>query len=209
VPATRSVAVELHEHAEAITAWRNTLPERQRKRLVHPLSVTRRWRASTAHGNGKCPQDLQRDARQARARLCAYAKALPAAQAAPLWQAALTQAAATLGSPETRPGLAVLVDEKGAPPILATRPITAILVTRQISIVAAALAIIVDRSGSGCASRSAIICASMNSPVNPSNAHRRKRATYSGVGFVKGQGHHFLLVTNETRAEPLRTAALR
>lgn len=125
--ATRSVAVELHEHAEAITAWRNTLPERQRKRLVHPLSVTRRWRASTAHGNGKCPQDLQRDARQARARLCAYAKALPAAQAAPLWQAALTQAAATLGSPETRPGLAVLVDEKGAPPILATRPITAIL----------------------------------------------------------------------------------
>jgi len=83
------------------------------------------------------------------------------------------------------------------------------LVTRQISIVAAALAIIVDRSGSGCASRSAIICASMNSPVNPSNAHRRKRATYSGVGFVKGQGHHFLLVTNETRAEPLRTAALR
>ena len=26
--ATRSVAVELHEHAEAITSWRNTLPER-------------------------------------------------------------------------------------------------------------------------------------------------------------------------------------
>jgi hypothetical protein len=53
--ATRSVAVELHEHAEAITSWRNGLPERQRKRLIHPLSVTRRWRASTAHGNGKCP----------------------------------------------------------------------------------------------------------------------------------------------------------
>ena len=53
--ATRSVAVELHENAEAITAWRDALPERQRKRLVHPLSVTRRWRASTAHGNGKCP----------------------------------------------------------------------------------------------------------------------------------------------------------
>jgi hypothetical protein len=101
------------------------------------------------------------------------------------------------------------VDEKGAPPILATRPINANLVTRRIRIVAAALAIIIVRSGSGCASRRAIICASMNSPVNPSNAHRRKRATYSGVGFVKGQGHHFLLVTNETRAEPLRTAALR
>jgi hypothetical protein len=60
--ATRSVAVELHEHAEAITAWRDTLPERQRKRLVHPLSVTRRWRASTAH-NGKSSTDLRRDAK--------------------------------------------------------------------------------------------------------------------------------------------------
>jgi hypothetical protein len=59
---TRSVAVELHDNAEAITAWRNTLPERQRKRLIHPLSVTRRWKASTAHGNGGCPADLKRDA---------------------------------------------------------------------------------------------------------------------------------------------------
>ena len=83
--ATRSVAVELHEHAEAITAWRDTLPERQRKRLVHPLSVTRRWRASTAH-NGKCPQDLRRDAKAAWARFCACAKALPADEARPLWR---------------------------------------------------------------------------------------------------------------------------
>ena len=44
--ATRSVAVELLEHAEAITSWRDGLPERQRRRLIHPLSVTRRWRAS-------------------------------------------------------------------------------------------------------------------------------------------------------------------
>ena len=35
--ATRGVAVELHEHAEAITAWRDTLPERH----------------SLTHGNGK------------------------------------------------------------------------------------------------------------------------------------------------------------
>jgi hypothetical protein len=54
---TRSVTIELAENIEAIEAWRNTLPERQRKRLVHPLSVTRRWRAATAQGNGKCPQD--------------------------------------------------------------------------------------------------------------------------------------------------------
>jgi len=44
---TRSVAIELAEHAEAITAWRNGLPERQRRRLIHPLSCVRRWRAAT------------------------------------------------------------------------------------------------------------------------------------------------------------------
>ncbi len=43
----RSVAIELHENAKAIEAWRATLPERQRKRLVHPLSNVRRWRAAT------------------------------------------------------------------------------------------------------------------------------------------------------------------
>ena len=43
-PSVRSVAIELAENAKAIIAWRDSLPERQRKRLVHPLSVTRRWR---------------------------------------------------------------------------------------------------------------------------------------------------------------------
>jgi hypothetical protein len=81
----RSVAIDLAENAEAITAWRNTLPERQRKRLVHPLSVTRRWRAST-HANGKCPTDLRRDAVAAWARFRSCLEALPADQAAPLWQ---------------------------------------------------------------------------------------------------------------------------
>jgi hypothetical protein len=84
--ATRSVAVELAENADQITAWRDTLPERKRKHLVHPLSVTRRWRASMAHGKGKCPQDLRRDAKAAWARFCACAKALPAAEARPLWR---------------------------------------------------------------------------------------------------------------------------
>jgi hypothetical protein len=41
----RSVAIELHENAKAIEAWRATLPERQRRRLVHPLSNVRRWLA--------------------------------------------------------------------------------------------------------------------------------------------------------------------
>jgi hypothetical protein len=92
---TRSVAVELHEHAEAITAWRDALPERQRKRLVHPLSVTRRWRASTAH-NGRSPTDLRRDAKAAWGRFCACARALPADQAAQLWATAQAQASEAL-----------------------------------------------------------------------------------------------------------------
>jgi hypothetical protein len=41
---TRSVAIELAENAEHIVAWRDALPAAQRRRLVHPLSVTRRWR---------------------------------------------------------------------------------------------------------------------------------------------------------------------
>ena len=83
--ATRSVAVELHEHAEAITAWRNSLPERQRRRIIHPLSVTRRWRASTAH-NGRSPTDLRRDAKAAFLRFCACVGALPVEEATPLWR---------------------------------------------------------------------------------------------------------------------------
>jgi hypothetical protein len=89
---TRSVAIELAENIEAIEAWRDTLPERQRKRLVHPLSVTRRWRASTAHGNGKCPQDLRRDAIASWRKFCASVMALPAAEAAPLWQSVAAEA---------------------------------------------------------------------------------------------------------------------
>lgn len=42
----RSVAIELHENISAIEVWRASLPERERKALVHPLSVTRRWRQS-------------------------------------------------------------------------------------------------------------------------------------------------------------------
>jgi hypothetical protein len=95
---TRSVAIELAESIEAIEQWRSTLPEKQRRRLTHPLSNVRRWRASTAHGNGRSPTDLRRDARQALARFCALTRALPADQAAPLWATAQVQAAAALGS---------------------------------------------------------------------------------------------------------------
>lgn len=55
----RSVAIELAEHADQITAWRDSLPKRQRRRLIHPLSVTRRWRAAT----GQYQAQRFRDAR--------------------------------------------------------------------------------------------------------------------------------------------------
>jgi hypothetical protein len=87
----RSVSIELHENAVAIEAWRATLPERQRKRLVHPLSNVRRWRAAT-QGNGKCPQDLKREAVAAWRRFVACISALPENEAAPLWQAMLAEA---------------------------------------------------------------------------------------------------------------------
>jgi hypothetical protein len=88
---TRSVAIELHENAAAIEAWRATLPERQRKRLVHPLSNLRRWRTSLNHGNGKCPQDLKRTAMAAWRWFVSCVRSLPADQAAPLWEIALAE----------------------------------------------------------------------------------------------------------------------
>jgi hypothetical protein len=92
----RSVAVELHENCAQIEAWRASLPERQRKRLVHPLSNVRRWRAATAHGNGKCPQDLKRDAMAAWRRFVLCVRLLPPDQAAALWQAVSAEAAARI-----------------------------------------------------------------------------------------------------------------
>jgi hypothetical protein len=86
------VAIELHENIAAITKWRDSVPERQRKRLIHPLRVTRRWRAATTH-NGKSPTDLKRDAVAAWRRFVSCVEALPPDQAAPLGREARAQAA--------------------------------------------------------------------------------------------------------------------
>jgi hypothetical protein len=90
----RSVTIELHENAKAIETWRATLPERQRRRLVHPLSNVRRWRAATGQYQAVRSRDLKWDAQSAWARFVACAKALPPDLARPLWQAAYTEAAA-------------------------------------------------------------------------------------------------------------------
>jgi hypothetical protein len=94
----RSVSIELVEHLAEIESWRATLPEKQRKRLVHPLSVTRRWRAATGHGNVRSPQDLKREAAAAWRRFVGCLERLPATESAMLWQAAQEQAAAVLSA---------------------------------------------------------------------------------------------------------------
>jgi hypothetical protein len=99
----RSVAIELHENAKAIEAWRATLPDRQRKRLIHPLSNVRRWRASLNHSCDRCPTDLKRDAIAAFRRFVSCLELLPPDQAAPFWQAAQVQAAAFLNFPIKKP----------------------------------------------------------------------------------------------------------
>ncbi len=89
----RSVAIALHENAPAIEAWRATLPEKQRKLLVHPLSNVRRWRKAT-QSNGKCPQDLKRDALAGWRRFVSCVELLPQDQSQLLWQAVCAEAAA-------------------------------------------------------------------------------------------------------------------
>jgi hypothetical protein len=93
-PSDRSHAVELHENLRAITAWRITLPERERRRLIGAQANVKRWRKETHHGNGKCPQDLKREAKAAWKRFTWCLRSLPAHEAAPLWQAALAEVAA-------------------------------------------------------------------------------------------------------------------
>jgi hypothetical protein len=95
IPApTRSVAIELAEHGEQIAAWRDGLPKHQRKRLVHPLSVTRRWRAFTLHNGGKSPGELKREAKAAWKRFVWCVRSLPVHEAEPLRQMALAEMAA-------------------------------------------------------------------------------------------------------------------
>jgi hypothetical protein len=92
---TRSVAIALAENAEAITEWRNALPERQRRRLVGPQNTVRRWRTATG-ANGKSPADFKRDAAEAAWRkFVACIEALAPDQQRQLWHE--VQARADLG----------------------------------------------------------------------------------------------------------------
>jgi hypothetical protein len=90
----RSVAIELHENAKAIEAWRATLPERQRRRLVHPLSNVRRWKAASGQYQALRSRDLKWSAEYHWQRFISCVKALPQEQSHLLWQAVAAEAAA-------------------------------------------------------------------------------------------------------------------
>jgi hypothetical protein len=85
----RSAALDLVEHLAEIEAWRLTLSEKRRRQLKHPLSNVAAWRKATAQAKST---DLHRAAALAWRRFVSCAKALPADEAALLWQAALSEA---------------------------------------------------------------------------------------------------------------------
>lgn len=89
----RSGAIELHENVHAIEQWRASLTDRERRRLTHPLSNVRRWRAATAQPKTS-PEDALKAAAAAWRRFVACVEALPADQAQPLWRAAQAETAA-------------------------------------------------------------------------------------------------------------------
>jgi hypothetical protein len=84
----RSVSIELAENLQAITEWRATLTEKQRRRLVHPLSNVRGWQRAT--GQFAKQRNIAEEAQQALRRLLSLIAHLPAAQAESLKQAART-----------------------------------------------------------------------------------------------------------------------
>jgi hypothetical protein len=100
---TRSVAITLAENAEEITAWRNALPEKQRRRLINPQSVVKRWRSATQADDPCRPRDkpaatdLKHDAIATWRRFVSSVEALPLDLAAEMWREAQAQAAEHLG----------------------------------------------------------------------------------------------------------------
>jgi hypothetical protein len=96
---SRSVAIELYENAKAIEAWRATLSDRRRRRLIHPLSNVRAWRQSGASTEAGADQsapvrDRTPDALKHWRRFRACLDALPPDQALLLWQQVAAEVAA-------------------------------------------------------------------------------------------------------------------
>jgi hypothetical protein len=93
---TRYWCLQLNDHLPAIEQWRTTLPERQRRKLINPVSVVRHWQRATGQLKSRCTDDMQRAAMIAWRRFVACVEALPPDQAAPVWRHAQAQANATM-----------------------------------------------------------------------------------------------------------------
>jgi len=72
--------------------WRTTLTEKQRRQLAGPQQNVSPLANRHAEQNGKCPQDLKREAAAAWGRFVACVSAMTSDQARLLWQAALGKA---------------------------------------------------------------------------------------------------------------------
>jgi hypothetical protein len=71
--------------------WRQSLSERERRKLINPSSVARGWHRAT-HLKSKCADDPVKAATVAWARFVACVEALPADEARPLWQSVAAKA---------------------------------------------------------------------------------------------------------------------
>jgi hypothetical protein len=94
---TRSRALELHTNRDAITAWRQTLTDRQRAHCIHAHTIVVRWRRATTPKKTR-PDDALKAAAAAWRHFCACVNRLPADRAEPLWRAVQSEAAAALGT---------------------------------------------------------------------------------------------------------------
>jgi hypothetical protein len=82
----------LHENANAIEAWRENLPDQQRRRLIGAQANVKRWRKS--HGDQSPPvHHWTRDALMHWRRFRACLEAMSPDQATMIWQAAAAEIA--------------------------------------------------------------------------------------------------------------------
>jgi hypothetical protein len=74
----RSWALALNENIDAISVWRQTLPERERKGLVNAQSIVRRWqKTNSTPSKTDCSDDVSKAAAAWRRCYCLVGKVPP------------------------------------------------------------------------------------------------------------------------------------
>jgi hypothetical protein len=93
----RAHTLAFAENLEAIEAWRSTISDAQRKRLIGPQANLTRWRAAMACPDARAPADWRREAKVAAKRLIVCLRHLPRDQARTIWQGIQAEGALYLG----------------------------------------------------------------------------------------------------------------